>query len=559
MKRKPSFVQIVRHLIQVLAFFLFPGLFLSLYTAIKNIYIALISGSFSLSGSGTDLALMLAVLPISIIWGRFFCGFLCSFGALSELIYALSGTLWKGRKPIPKRMDGILKYLKYLIFLLLFVFVWTLQFQIDNRLNPLYVFGVYSKSWTSASAAFTVGGFLLLCILIGSVFVERFFCRYLCPMGALFSALSRLRLFKILRRTNSCVSCGQCDRSCSMGIPVSGGARVTSGECIDCMRCTERCPQNALSSNASPVVAGTTAAVLMTGLYYAGTVGVSRMEVDRAEALTSEAAEQGSYTDGRYTGSAQGYRGTIEAEVQVENGFLTDIEILSYADDADFFERAKNSVIAEILSAQQPNVSAVSGATFSSRGIMQAVADALGIAEDDSAEAALPAEGSASDDRSEHADITEPAPESEDRGQSTDDTDMPSDSDAAALEEDAQQGDAAASDNRFTDGVYTGSGTGFRGTTTVEVTVRDGSIADITVLSYQDDDRFFSTARDPIIQAILSSQSTDVSAVSGATFSSNGLIEAVSNALGQTFDNPNSANQNHHGHGMGHQHEHGPI
>ncbi len=74
----------------------------------------------------------------------------------------------------------------------------------------------------------------------------------------------------------------------------------------------------------------------------------------------------------------------------------------------------------------------------------------------------------------------------------------------------------------------------------MSVTVNGGNITDITVISYQDDDRFFSRAESSVISQILSSQSVDVDTVSGATFSSNSIIEAVSNALGQEFINPNA-------------------
>lgn len=94
----------------------------------------------------------------------------------------------------------------------------------------------------------------------------------------------------------------------------------------------------------------------------------------------------------------------------------------------------------------------------------------------------------------------------------------------------------------YLDGTYTGTGQGFRGEITVEVTVVGGTIRDITVTSQQDDEQFFNKAESTVIEEILSSQSVDVTPVSGATFSSNGIIEAVSNALNLEFENPNTTN-----------------
>ena len=111
---------------------------------------------------------------------------------------------------------------------------------------------------------------------------------------------------------------------------------------------------------------------------------------------------------------------------------------------------------------------------------------------------------------------------------------------------------SSQSNGTFTDGVYSGSGTGFRGTTDVSVTVEGGKIADITINSYQDDEQFFSRAQSGVISEILAAQDTNVATVSGATFSSNSIIEAVSNALGKEFTNPNSTMSRGHDHGHSH-------
>ena len=103
------------------------------------------------------------------------------------------------------------------------------------------------------------------------------------------------------------------------------------------------------------------------------------------------------------------------------------------------------------------------------------------------------------------------------------------------------------SDDKYTDGVYTGTGTGFRGETSVTVTVENGEITDITINSYNDDQQFFSRAESGVISAILQAQDIDVDAVSGATFSSNGIKEAVANALSIEFANPNNSAEKGHG------------
>lgn len=83
----------------------------------------------------------------------------------------------------------------------------------------------------------TVGFVLFLAIAATSLLVERFFCRYLCPLGALFAVVSRKRLYKIRRRSDTCTNCRFCTRICSMGIDVSEKDELVSGECIQCMQC----------------------------------------------------------------------------------------------------------------------------------------------------------------------------------------------------------------------------------------------------------------------------------------------------------------------------------
>lgn len=100
----------------------------------------------------------------------------------------------------------------------------------------------------------------------------------------------------------------------------------------------------------------------------------------------------------------------------------------------------------------------------------------------------------------------------------------------------------------YQDGVCTGTGTGFKDSTEVQVTVENGNISDITVVSTGDDEEFFNRAKSAIISEVISLQSTQADTVSGAAFSSNGIIGAVANALGILYENPNStANQQSHG------------
>ena len=294
------------------------------------------------------------------------------------------------------------------------------------------------------------------------------------------------------------------------------------------MQCLTTCPKKCLSANPAPAVAGTAAAIMTCGLVQIGTLTVPK-ESAALSAYGLDQTGQGSYTDGVYTGVGTGFRGDTEVQVTVAQGYITDITVLSYEDDPEFFQKAQSSILGQILSQQSTDVPTVSGATYSSRSILHAVANALGLeAQSESDGAGLP-----NDQQGEPnwAPSTDPNPSSTDFADST-----PSTLDLSSL----------------ADGPYQGEGQGVRGPTSVSVTVENGKITDITIVSYQDDAQFFSRAQNTIIQEIINTQSLDVSCVSGATFSSNGILEAVANALNVSFDNPNASSSNQGGHTGGH-------
>ena len=89
-------------------------------------------------------------------------------------------------------------------------------------MTPWFIFGIYSSAsaWKSLSSFLSFGGLLLAAVIILSLFYERPFCRYLCPLGAVFSAVCRIRIFRMKTDESSCIGCGACSRNCPMGIDV---------------------------------------------------------------------------------------------------------------------------------------------------------------------------------------------------------------------------------------------------------------------------------------------------------------------------------------------------
>lgn len=408
---------IIRHLIQLASFLLFPGMFIIIFNAMKSLVTAAAAGTFSLTAMAGPLFITVSVLLITMLWGRFFCGYLCSFGAMGDLLYGISSKILPFDIAFSAPAERWLKRIKYLILLGLIIGVWIAGWSLDASLSPWNAFGLLT-SWKLSSAktvVSTTGFILLLLIAAASCLEERFFCRYLCPLGAVFSLVSRRRLFRIKRKPGACVSCARCSNLCSMELDVMNTETVNSGECIDCMNCLGACPTRALSASPAPAVAGTAAAAAIAGLVYVGNVNIPEFisqtagsayqssqnygssdasgssnsgsssdsgSSDASSDSSSGSSSSGQFKDGTYTGSGTGYRGATSVKVTVSSGKITDITVESYEDDEQFFSRAESTIIDEILSQQSVNVSTVSGATYSSNGILEAVADALGISFD---------------------------------------------------------------------------------------------------------------------------------------------------------------------------------
>ena len=195
--------------------------------------------------------------------------------------------------------------------------------------------------------------------------------------------------------------------------------------------------------------------------------------------------------DGTYKGSANGYGGKVTVNVTVSKKTMTAIDIVSAPGETDsFFNRAKG-VIDEMLTAQSTDVDVVSGATYSSNGIIGAVKNALFGTESNNATAANAGNAGGS---------------------------VPSVS-------------KVSESGTWKDGTYTGSGKGFGGTISVKVTVKDGKISAIDVTSASGETASYFSKAKGIIPKMISGQTTNVDAASGATYSSNGIITAVRNAL----------------------------
>ncbi|MBZ9623357.1 4Fe-4S binding protein [Clostridium sp. FP2] len=429
MKKKIKKIQIFRLIIQLILFVLSPGLFILAFSGFKSIYQMIIKGNFNFLQAFPSLVEFTTVIIITIVLGRFFCGWVCAFGTYNDLLHLLSKNVFKINFKVNEKVDAVLKYAKYLVLILLVVIVWSMGSKVLETTSPWDAFAQITN-FPQVLSDYTIGFILLVLITIGAFFIERFFCRYLCPLGAVFNIFSSIGILKIKKPTDKCGKCRLCTNNCSMGLSLYKVESIRGGDCINCLKCIEACPRkntqlNVFGENVNPELASSVAIAAMVGLYNLNNLGAAALaqskltkqtstsvsssinntsqkyedittsEVSDASTSTTDSSKESStnnanesassttinqsnYTNGTYTGDGTGFKGgTTEIAVTVKDNKITNVETVSNQDTPKFYSRVEGEIVAEIISAQSATVDTISGATYSSEGIINAVKDAL--------------------------------------------------------------------------------------------------------------------------------------------------------------------------------------
>jgi len=189
-----------------------------------------------------NIVLFGAIVALGLVLSRFFCGWLCAFGALQGVFGWLGRKIFRRRLVVPSRLDSALRWIKYPVLAAIIYFTWRAGELVIRPYDPLAAYGHLSAGLSAVWAEFAVGFVLLVVVLALSMLYERAFCKYLCPLGAFNAILSRVPLFRIKRTVSTCISCSKCDRVCPMNVDVSHAEAVGSPECIACLECVTACP-----------------------------------------------------------------------------------------------------------------------------------------------------------------------------------------------------------------------------------------------------------------------------------------------------------------------------
>ena len=230
----------------------------------------------------------------------------------------------------------------------------------------------------------------------------------------------------------------------------------------------------------------------------------SESESDSSLAEIAAVQDASAYKDGTYYGTGKGFAGTMKVKVDISGGKIASISIVS-TKDGDSYVKSASSLLDTIVEKQSTNVDTVSGATFSSRGIIAAVRSAL-------------SQAAVSDNTTGNNTDKQGAAEASGNGQTDENS-------SGSASEKGTEGTLP-----YVDGIYYGTAEGYKGDIRVAVVIQDKTLKAILVTEKQDDEPFITNAMD-VLKNMMKKQSADVDTVSGATYSSKGLIGAVKAAF----------------------------
>lgn len=187
--------------------------------------------------------LLIAFLAMSLIFRKSFCGWLCPVGTVSEYLWRLGRRLFRRNLRLPRALDIPLRGIKYLLMILFVSAVVSMSVaDIREFLDSPYGTVDDVKMLNLFRELGIAGGTTLGVLVAGSLVVQNFWCRYLCPYGALMGLFALASPLRIRREASLCIDCGKCTKACPSALPVARLVTIQSAECTGCMQCVASCP-----------------------------------------------------------------------------------------------------------------------------------------------------------------------------------------------------------------------------------------------------------------------------------------------------------------------------
>ncbi len=212
------------------------------FGGVVTIYQYATTGTFVQKIHESSFILMILGLLLAVLFGPVFCGWVCPFGTFQEWLAGIGRKLFGKRRfnrLIPEKVDRVLRYARYLVL------AWVLYMTAASATLIFAEYDPYFALFNFWSDEVAVGGLIVLGVVIAaSLVIERPWCKYACPYGAVLGITNLFRVFQLRRREATCKLDGACDIHCPMNIKVSEKKVIRDHQCISCMECTSeaRCP-----------------------------------------------------------------------------------------------------------------------------------------------------------------------------------------------------------------------------------------------------------------------------------------------------------------------------
>lgn len=211
------------------------------FGGVVTLYEFLSSGDFIQKIHESSIVIMTISIFLMILFGPVICGWVCPLGSFQEWIGKIGKVIFKKKynNMIPYKLDNKLRLMRYLVLLWVVYITAVTSKLVFQEYDPYFALFNFWSSEVAIGSLIILGATTFL-----SLFIERPWCKYACPYGALVGLSNLFRVFKISRKESTCISCGACDRACPMNIEISNSVTVKNHQCISCLKCTseEACP-----------------------------------------------------------------------------------------------------------------------------------------------------------------------------------------------------------------------------------------------------------------------------------------------------------------------------